>query len=65
MKKHSLRFLTLFLIGVLIHSCQKDDDFIELESEKINDTENPYSYGEKVILGKQLENPFSIENMKM
>jgi hypothetical protein len=27
MKKRSLRFLTLTLIGILLYSCQKEDDF--------------------------------------
>ncbi|MHB0756917.1 hypothetical protein [Polaribacter sp. M15] len=60
MKKQSLRFLTLTLIGILIYSCQKDDDFIK---EDISSIQEPRS--ENVTkLGKKLENPFSVANMQ-
>jgi hypothetical protein len=69
MKKNSLRFLTLTLIGLLIYSCQNEDDFLEpnssIENFEIENNESDYSFGEKIILGKKLKNPYSIENMKI
>lgn len=51
--------LTIFIFFlILIISCQKEDDFIHSQYDQINDIENSQSYGEKIILGKQLENPF-------
>jgi hypothetical protein len=65
MKKHSLRFLIVTLIGILIYSCQNEDDFLEPNSSIENlEIENDLAFGEKIILGKQLENPYSVENMK-
>lgn len=65
MKKQSLRFLLLTLIGILIYSCQNDDDFLEPQTtSKIAEIENELKYGEKIILGKKLKNPYSVENMK-
>ncbi|MHB0756895.1 hypothetical protein [Polaribacter sp. M15] len=59
MKKYSLRFLILTLIGILIYSCQ-NDDFIKEYSSSI---QQPKS--ESIIkLGKKLENPFSVANMQ-
>lgn len=62
MKKHTgLQFLSLLLIGILIHSCQKDDDFLEPNNSIENlEIENDLAFGENIILGKQLENPFSV-----
>jgi len=60
MRKHSLRFLTLTLIGILIYSCQKDDEF---ETVDISSTEQVKP--ENITkLGKKLENPFSVTNMQ-
>ncbi|PCI33329.1 MAG: hypothetical protein COB60_07870 [Flavobacteriaceae bacterium] len=60
MKKHSLRFLTLTLIGILICSCQNDDDFFnENQGNK-----NELSTFNDIVLGKKLENPYSVTNMK-
>ena len=65
MKKKSLRFLILILIGILMYSCQKEDTFEKenltsqtIEQEQI---ESP----DKIIgLGKKLENPFTVSVMK-
>ena len=59
MKKHSLRFLILTLIGIFIYSCQNDDDFIKEDLSSIQEPkpENITKLGEK------LENPFSVANM--
>ena len=59
MKKQSLRFLTLTLIGILIYSCQKEDDFIE-ETQNTEISQIDYSQG-----AKKLENPYSVKNMKI
>ena len=60
MKKHSLRFLTLTLIGILIYSCQNDDDFMK---EDVSFIQQPKP--ENITkLGKKLENPFSVANMQ-
>jgi hypothetical protein len=60
MRKHSLRFLTLTLIGILIYSCQ-NDDFLTTENPDSNLVERS---GDKIVLGKQLGNPYDISNMK-
>ena len=58
MKKHSLRFLIVTLIGILVYSCQNDDDFLENPQ---NETSNiDYSQG-----AKKLENPYSVKNMRI
>ena len=59
MKKHSLRFLTLTLIGLLIYSCQNDDFFDESQGNQ-----NELSIFNDIVLGKKLENPYSVTNMK-
>jgi hypothetical protein len=64
MKKQSFYFLFLTLIGMMIYSCQNDDDFLEPQSKESFETEIDLTFGEKIILGKQLENPFSVENMR-
>lgn len=62
MKKHSLRFLTLTLIGIMIYSCQKEVEVNPQIEEKIFLNEADMQGMTK--LGKQLENPYSISNMK-
>lgn len=58
MKKQSLRFLTLTLIGILIYSCQN-----EFETEPIVPVQQVKP--ENITkLGKKLENPFSVTNMQ-
>ena len=57
MKKQSLRFLALTLIGILVYSCQNDDDFLENPQNEV--TTIDYSQG-----AKKLENPYTVENMK-
>ncbi|PCI31130.1 MAG: hypothetical protein COB60_12680 [Flavobacteriaceae bacterium] len=58
MKKHSLRVLALALIGIMLYSCQKEDEI----KEQV--TTSQYSTEGMVKLGKQLENPYSVENMR-
>jgi len=57
MKKHSLRFLTLTLIGILIYSCQNDNDFLENPQNEVSTID--YSQG-----AKKLKNPYTVENMR-
>jgi hypothetical protein len=42
-------------------SCQKEDN---LDNVQIDDFESIDVLNDKTILGKQLENPYSVENMK-
>ncbi|MCD8445639.1 hypothetical protein [Tenacibaculum finnmarkense] len=58
MKKHSLRFLTLTLIGTMLFSCQKEDEIIEQTPK------SQYPMEGMMKLGEQLENPYSVENMR-
>lgn len=65
MKKHSLRFLALTLIGIIFYSCQNDDNFekenLTSQTTEQEQIENP----DKIIgLGKKLENPFTVSVMK-
>lgn len=60
MKKHSYQLLLLVLIGILIYSCQDEDDFVKEESFSI-DQQAPESV---MTLGKKLENPYSVANMQ-
>ena len=56
--------LTLVLLGCTTQSCVKDAIDLEhddIQSSKIDDN---IPYGEALILGKQLENPFSVDNME-
>lgn len=55
--KNSLRLLILTLIGIIMYSCQKDD---EINPQVVEQTPT-----EGLIkLGEKLENPYSIENMQ-
>ena len=60
MKKHGLRFLTLTLIGILIYSCQNDDDFYNENQGR----QNELTTFNDVVLGNKLENPYSVTNMR-
>lgn len=58
--KNSYRLLLLTLIGILMYSCQNDED---LTKENISPSQQEKS--KKIIkLGKKLENPFSVVNMQ-
>ena len=58
--KNSYWLLLLTLIGILIYSCQNDDDFIKEDISFIQQ-----SKPENITkLGKKLENPFSVANMQ-
>ncbi|MDA1177074.1 MAG: hypothetical protein O3C41_08335 [Bacteroidetes bacterium] len=62
--KNTMKVISLVLIGILMYSCQNDEDFIENMESKTKEKESTYSFGEKIILGKQLENPYTIQVMK-
>jgi hypothetical protein len=62
MRKNALKFLVLTLIGIMIYSCQNENDLITQVEEQINLNEQDGL--KKMILGKKLENPYSVENMK-
>ena len=62
--KNMIRLFSLVLIGILLYSCHNDEDFIEETENKTKEAESTYSFGEKIILGKQLENPYTLEVMK-
>jgi len=63
--KKTKQFFLMLLVGALIYACQNDDDFLESKStSKILEIENELKYEEKMILGKKLKNPYSVENMK-
>jgi len=62
--KNTMKVISLVLIGILMYSCHNDEDFIENMESKTKETESTYSFGEKIILGKQLENPYTIQVMK-
>lgn len=56
--------LILVLLGCATQSCVKDAIDLEqddIQSSKIDDN---IPYGEALILGKQLENPFSVDKME-
>ena len=55
--KNSYRLLILILIGILIYSCQNEDDFLENPQTEISSID--YSQGTK-----KLENPYTVENMQ-
>jgi hypothetical protein len=60
MHKNSYRLVFLTLIGVLMYSCQKDDFHNENREQQSN-----FSVANiDVVLGKKLQNPYSVTNMK-
>jgi hypothetical protein len=62
---HKKTLPLLIFIAITTHSCQDDDDFLEPQATSIiAEIENELKYGEKIILGKKLKNPYSVENMK-
>lgn len=67
MKKNKKYFklVTLLLgVSVLLFNCNKEEDFLENQNVKDN-IETDLLFGEKVILGKKLKNPYSVKNMKI
>ncbi|WP_233882153.1 hypothetical protein [Tenacibaculum piscium] len=64
MKKHSLRFLTLIFIGVLIYSCQDEIENTPQTELTLSQELASESDG-KIILGEKLENPYSVKNMRL
>ena len=57
MEKKCHRLLILTLMGILMYSCQKENDILEQTLISQYPTEGIMK------LGKQLENPYSVENM--
>ena len=60
MRKQCYRLLLLTLIGIVIYSCQREDEFLPLNEENTNQTQ----VDGMMKLGKKLENPYSVENMQ-
>ena len=58
--KNSYRLVILTLMGIMIYSCQKEDKILPLNEENTNQTQ----IKGMIKLGKKLENPYSVENMK-
>ncbi|MCG8184435.1 hypothetical protein [Tenacibaculum piscium] len=65
MKKQSLWFLVLTLIGIILYSCQNDDDFEKENLTSQTTEQEQIESPDKIIgLGKKLENPFTVSVMK-
>lgn len=65
MRKQNYRLLILTLIGMMLYSCQNDDDFekenLILQTTEQEQIESP----DKIIgFGKKLENPYTVSVMK-
>ena len=60
MRKQSYRLLIFALIGMLMYSCQDEDDFVTEENSTI-EQQAPES---AMKLWKKLENPYSVANMQ-
>jgi len=60
MRKQSYRLLIIILLGIVIYSCQKEDEILPLNEENINQIQ----VDGIIKLGKKLENPYSVENMQ-
>ena len=63
MKKLINGVLFLALMGTAMIGCQKDDPIVETTSPLVEQTENS-GMEENIKLGRQLENPYSVENMQ-
>lgn len=61
MTKISLRLLTLTLIGILTYSCQKEEE-TSIEQAQVENEQIDLTGITK--LGRKLENPYSVINMK-
>ncbi len=64
MRKHSYRLLLLTLIGIMLYSCQKEDDFLSNNPSFSSREELANNHIGNIILGKRLENPYSVKNMR-
>jgi hypothetical protein len=64
MKKQSLRFLTLTLIGILIYSCQNEIEDTPHPELTLSEELASESDGQ-IVLGEKLENPYSVKNMRL
>ena len=56
--------LILALLGCATQSCVRDAIDFEQDDIQSSKTDDNIPYGEALILGKQLENPFSVDNME-
>ena len=56
------RLLLVLIIGMLLYSCQQDDEF--LESQQNIKPEIDYSNTNDIVLGEKLENPYAVATMK-
>jgi len=70
-KQNNYWLLILAFIGVCIYSCHKDDEVLDLQEENETSTTTeeqnvtrPVQTNGMTVLGKKLENPYSVENMQ-
>ncbi|HSW67926.1 MAG TPA: hypothetical protein VLH16_05065 [Bacteroidales bacterium] len=59
--KNITNYLIILLVLVSITGCQKNEDQVPFVSENVETETEPNG---KIVLGKKLENPYSIKNMK-
>lgn len=65
MRKQSLRFFALTLIGILMYSCQKDDNFENGNLTSQTTEQEPIVPPDLIVgLEKKLENPYTVSVMK-
>ena len=64
--KNSYRLLLLTLIGILMYSCQNEDDYVQEQTSDLTISEVIAKDSlPKIKLGKKLENPYSVTNMRL
>jgi len=66
MKNYTKKGLILILIGISIASCKKDNLIPNLGMNSVTNTtsQKPVNAEDMTILGKQLENPYTVTNMQ-
>ncbi len=64
MKKNNFRFLTVTMIGIQFYSCQNGIEVTGQPALTLNEKLASKSH-RKIILGKKLENPYSVKNMRL
>lgn len=63
--KNSLRLLLLILIGILMYSCQNEEEYVQEQTPDLTVSEVIAKDSlPKIKLGEKLENPYSVANMK-
>ena len=60
MRKQPLQLLAFVFIGIILYSCQNESDFLD----KNQNSEKNFAVLNDIVLGNQLENPYSVTNMK-